>query len=109
MIYSMNFYPSIFIRSVKIALLFHNNSELVLHLTAALMYKVYNLLISFKGKKYITIILSIVLCWGDPHPFDITEKCVLALSEKDLLRKMSRDKDKITDDTRITFRTKNLR
>ena len=42
-------------------------SELVLHLTAAVVYKVYNLLVSFKGQKYITIILSIVLCRGDPY------------------------------------------
>jgi len=61
MIYSINFYPSSFIWSVKITLLFHNMSGRVLQITADVTFKVYNLLVSFKDKKYITIILSIVL------------------------------------------------
>ena len=88
MIYSINFYPSTLIRRVKITLLFNNMSELVLRLTAAVVYKVYNLLLSFKGQKYITIILSIVLCTGDPHTLNISEKCVLAFSDEEMLRRI---------------------
>jgi len=61
-------------------------SLLVFHLTAAVGYKVYNLLVSFKGKKYINIILSIVLCKGDPYTVNITEKCALALSDEEKLK-----------------------
>jgi hypothetical protein len=55
-------------------LLFHNMSDLVLRLTAAVVYKFYNLLVSFKCQKYITIILSTVLCRGEPHILNITER-----------------------------------
>jgi hypothetical protein len=62
-------------------------SVLVLHLTAAVVYKVYNLLVSFKGKKYINIILSIVLCSGDSYTVNIREKCALALSDEERLKR----------------------
>jgi hypothetical protein len=88
MIYSITFYPSSFIWSVKITLLFRNMSGLVLHLTATVGYNVYNLLVSFKGQKYITIILSIVLCRGDPHTLNVTEKCVLASSNEEMFRRV---------------------
>jgi len=88
MIYSINFYPFSCIWSVKITLLFHNISVLVLYQTAAVVYKVYNLLISLKGQKYITVILSIVWCRGDPYTLNITEKCVLELSEEEMLRRI---------------------
>ena len=84
-------------------------SGLVLHLTAAVVHKFYNLLVSFKAQKYITIILSIVLCRGDPHTSNIRDKCVLPLSDEEMFRMMSLDKDKISDDTGITFLTKGLR
>jgi hypothetical protein len=109
MIYSIKFYPSSFIWSVKITLLFHNMSGRVLHLTAAVVYKVYNLLLSLKGKKYITTILSIVLCRGDPHTLNITEMRTGIVWRRNVQKDTSLDKDKTPDDTHITFRTKDLR
>jgi hypothetical protein len=58
-------------------------SVFVFHLTVAVVYKVYNLLVSIKGKKHINVILSIVLCRGYPYTVNITEKCALVLSDEE--------------------------